>query len=181
MAVCPGVEDSVRAFINCTHAMCKQWCCRYIVHYHCEFEKNQSLCSQVPNPSIMYQASGANWGMESAALWLVESLLHGGMTRRSCHQRSESSVNDRRRCGSYRWESPVIHQWKDFCQKPVGTIFVKKLECPWFFDALSFDHQEVGILRRSMNAKEFLSVANKHGVSWNLEVGSQSGGHAGCV
>lgn len=43
-----------------------------------------------------------------------------------------------------------------------------------FFGAWSFGcHlsklQETVILRRSLNVSEFLAVANKHGVSWNLE------------
>lgn len=39
----------------------------------------------------------------------------------------------------------------------------------WSFGCHCSKLQETVILRRSLNVSEFLAVANKHGVSWNLE------------
>lgn len=51
----------------------------------------------------------------------------------------------------------------------VRCFVVGRVPFTWRNDKKVMSPEEVGILRRSMNAKEFLSVANKHGVSWNLE------------
>jgi len=51
----------------------------------------------------------------------------------------------------------------------VRCVVVGKIPFTWRDDTKVMSKEETVILRRSLNVSEFLAVANKHGVSWNLE------------